>query len=122
MDGNSPACVDMLADDGAGGAAAPNVPGGAVAPRGPGGVPRGTAPSGSGVPSTGPKILLSEVVRSSGGMPWESKFGSGGKGREHAGDRDRYERLVAVADFDGGRALPGVSHAGIVAGAANRER
>src|SRR5947209_13204836 len=54
--GKSPACVDMLADDGTGGVAAPFVPGGGVAPRGPGGVPPGMAPSGSGVPSTGPEI------------------------------------------------------------------
>ena len=70
----------LAADDGAGGAAAPSVPGGGVAPRGPAGVPRGTAPNGSGVPSTGPKILLSAVTRSSGGTPWASKFGSTGDG------------------------------------------
>ena len=85
IDGKSPDRVDMLAaggatDDGAGGAAAPSVPGGGVAPRGPAGVPRGMAPSGSGVPSTGPKILLSAVARSSGGMPWASKLGSRGDG------------------------------------------
>ena len=70
----------LAADDGAGGAAAPIVPGGGVAPRGPAGVPRGIAPSGSGVPSTGPKIRLSAVTRSSGGMPWASKLGSRGDG------------------------------------------
>ena len=83
MGGKSSACVDMFADDGAGGAAAPFVPGGGVAPRGPGGVPRGIAPSGSGVPSTGPKILLSAVTRSSGGMPWESQVWIQGGRAEH---------------------------------------
>ena len=113
----------LAADDGAGGAAAPSVPGGGVAPRGPAGVPRGMAPNGSGVPSTGPKIRLSAVTRSSGGTPWASKLGSSGGRAEHMlAHRQRHVRLVAVADFDGGRALSGMTHARIVAGAANRER
>jgi hypothetical protein len=66
-------------DEGSGGAAYPG-PGGPYAPRGPGGVPRGTAPGGSGVPSIGPKILSLEVTRSSGAMPWDSRFGSSGEG------------------------------------------
>ena len=77
MGGRSADPVDMVADDGSGGAAYPG-PGGPYDPRGPGGVPCGTAPGGSGVPSTGAKILSLEVVRSSGGMPWESRFGSKG--------------------------------------------
>jgi hypothetical protein len=36
--------------------------------------------------------------------------------------RQRHEWLVAVADFDGGRALSGVSHTRVIAGAANRKR
>ena len=36
--------------------------------------------------------------------------------------RQRHVRLVAVADFDGRRALARVTHARIVAGAANRDR
>ena len=124
IDGKSPARVDMLAaDDGAGGAAAPSVPGGGVAPRGPAGVPRGTAPSGSGVPSTGPKIRLV------GGDPVVGRYAlgkqvgiHGGRAEHMLAHRQRHERLVAVADFDGGRALSGMTHARIVAGAANRKR
>ena len=82
MGGRSADILDMGAnagpDDGTGGTAAPTVPGGGFSPRGPAGVPRGTAPGGSGVPSTGPKILSLTVTRSSGGTPWASRFGSSG--------------------------------------------
>src|ERR1700761_1664224 len=70
----------MLAADGTGGVGAPLVPGGGVAPRAPAGAPPGAAPSGNGVPSTGPNSLLSAVTLSSGGMPCASRLGSSGDG------------------------------------------
>ena len=45
-----------------------------------------------------------------------------GRAEHMLAHRQRHVRLVAVADLDGGRALSGMTHAGIVAGAANRKR
>ncbi len=46
----------------------------------------------------------------------------GGRAQHMLAHRQRHKWLVAVADFDGGRALSRMPHARIVAGAANRKR
>ena len=80
MDGKSSACVDMLADDGAGGAAAPTCPVAQLFPAARG-RPARDSPQWQRCSLNGSKdSLVGRLTRSSGGMPWPIKFGSRGDG------------------------------------------